>query len=128
MNDKTELQELDKSLQRKSPDIVYHEKVKRVQKVKSTTVLKTDSDEKPTTLKAKSLRKQKGVSASQNALIKYSARVDKIQSPKKVKHGKNTLNFTRWIIEHKKRSPDIIHNHLTILDLKANQLVKTSKK
>ena len=49
MNDKSELQELDKSLQRKSPDIVYQEKVKRVQKIKSTTVLKTDSDEKPTT-------------------------------------------------------------------------------
>ena len=58
MNDKTEVKELDKSLQRKSPDIVYQEKVKRVQKVKSTTVLKTDSDEKPTTLKAKSMRER----------------------------------------------------------------------
>ena len=49
MNNKTELQEFDKSLERESPDIVYQEKVKRVQKVKSTTVLKTESDEKPIT-------------------------------------------------------------------------------
>ena len=48
MNNKTELQELDKSIQRESPDQVYQEKVKRVQKVKSTAVLKTYTDEKPT--------------------------------------------------------------------------------